>query len=222
MIQRPVLCAPRKIDWMLINRKEALRKIVVDNGTFVVFPPLGIHHNVITVRRTYKQRRSFGLFDEEYLLCCRFSAMIPFSCNEQFDRSWSWRWLFENANDTPLSGKTSDTLLSLQAQSYVACIQLSHVVLELLAASSLVQPVDDAQFHANLVQNAFGYIALESRAEIVLKNQFIEVYGSDAAVKSAVAQICELDFVKVSPVKLARNLFTLRQPFDSCFTPPLS
>ncbi len=32
-----------------MNRKDSLRKILLDNGTFAVFPPIGIHHNIITV-----------------------------------------------------------------------------------------------------------------------------------------------------------------------------
>ncbi|KAJ3255829.1 hypothetical protein HK104_007128, partial [Borealophlyctis nickersoniae] len=46
---RPILSHPRKLDWMLINRKDALRKIMTDNACFVGIPVLGSGSNILSV-----------------------------------------------------------------------------------------------------------------------------------------------------------------------------
>ncbi|KAF9201507.1 hypothetical protein BGZ49_008250 [Haplosporangium sp. Z 27] len=46
---RQVNIATRKLDWMLLNHREKLRSIMIDNATFVAFPPLGGTHPTISV-----------------------------------------------------------------------------------------------------------------------------------------------------------------------------
>ncbi|KAJ9474011.1 KH domain-containing protein [Pseudozyma hubeiensis] len=49
IISRDAAILPRKLDWMLTERLEELRSIMIDNGTFVAFPLLGSQASVISV-----------------------------------------------------------------------------------------------------------------------------------------------------------------------------
>ncbi|KAJ3106810.1 hypothetical protein HDU97_005517 [Phlyctochytrium planicorne] len=49
IVRKQVLCLPKKLDWMLVSRKEHLRKIMIDNGVFLSLPSVGSGGNVITV-----------------------------------------------------------------------------------------------------------------------------------------------------------------------------
>lgn len=49
IISRDAAILPRKLDWMLTDRLEELRSIMIDNGTFVAFPLLGSQTSVISV-----------------------------------------------------------------------------------------------------------------------------------------------------------------------------
>ncbi|KAF9913752.1 hypothetical protein BX616_009645 [Lobosporangium transversale] len=46
---RQVNIATRKLDWMMLNHREKLRGIMIDNATFIAFPPLGGTHFTISV-----------------------------------------------------------------------------------------------------------------------------------------------------------------------------
>ncbi|KAJ3205135.1 hypothetical protein HDU67_009091 [Dinochytrium kinnereticum] len=49
IVRKQVLCLPKKLDWMLVSRKEQLRKIMIDNGVFLSMPFVGSGANIITV-----------------------------------------------------------------------------------------------------------------------------------------------------------------------------
>ncbi|KAG0262874.1 hypothetical protein BG011_009582 [Mortierella polycephala] len=46
---RQVNIASRKLDWMLLNHRDKLRTIMIDNASFIAFPPLGASHPIIFV-----------------------------------------------------------------------------------------------------------------------------------------------------------------------------
>ncbi|KAI1319543.1 hypothetical protein EDD11_003813 [Mortierella claussenii] len=46
---RQVNIASRKLDWMLINHRDKLRAIMIDNASFIAFPLLGASHPIIFV-----------------------------------------------------------------------------------------------------------------------------------------------------------------------------
>ncbi|KAF8941321.1 hypothetical protein BGZ47_007410 [Haplosporangium gracile] len=46
---RQVNIASRKLDWMLLNHRDKLRSIMIDNASFIAFPPLGASHPIIFV-----------------------------------------------------------------------------------------------------------------------------------------------------------------------------
>ncbi|KAJ3114313.1 hypothetical protein HDU96_002278 [Phlyctochytrium bullatum] len=49
VVRKQVICMPKKLDWMLVSRKEQLRKIMVDNGVFLCLPSIGTGKNFIVV-----------------------------------------------------------------------------------------------------------------------------------------------------------------------------
>ncbi|KAF9133027.1 hypothetical protein BGW39_010817 [Mortierella sp. 14UC] len=46
---RQVNIASRKLDWMMLNHRDKLRSIMIDNASFIAFPPLGASHPIIFV-----------------------------------------------------------------------------------------------------------------------------------------------------------------------------
>ncbi|WFD25864.1 hypothetical protein MNAN1_000831 [Malassezia nana] len=49
LVTRQVSLVPRKIDWLLQERLEALRELMLDNSTFLEFPPMGSQQNQVSV-----------------------------------------------------------------------------------------------------------------------------------------------------------------------------
>lgn len=49
LYQKEVVLHPRKLDWMLLHKRNDIRKIMRDNGSFVEFPKMGTKDNLITV-----------------------------------------------------------------------------------------------------------------------------------------------------------------------------
>lgn len=138
-----------------MNRREQLRKIVNDNGTFVVFPPIGIHHHIVTV---------YG-------------------------------------DDRVYVNRTLRQIMLLVTESITACLQLQQPVFALPSGefvsnvpgeSSIPGPV------AKKIQDRLAPIVRSSRSEIVFKANFVEIYGTDMAVKSAFQTLMEESWAKMS------------------------
>jgi len=73
---RDVKCLPRKIDWMLISKRDALKKIMQDNATFIEFPPIGSSNDTIFVygdERVFVERTIRSLM---LLACSYYKATI--------------------------------------------------------------------------------------------------------------------------------------------------
>jgi hypothetical protein len=49
MYHKDAVLHPRKLDWMLLHRRNDLRKVMRDNGSFVSFPKMGSGGNLVTV-----------------------------------------------------------------------------------------------------------------------------------------------------------------------------
>ncbi|EIW69943.1 hypothetical protein TREMEDRAFT_71463 [Tremella mesenterica DSM 1558] len=49
VISRDTVILPRKLDWLLIERVDELRKIMSDNGTYIQVPSVGTQRSLITV-----------------------------------------------------------------------------------------------------------------------------------------------------------------------------
>ncbi|KAJ3036357.1 hypothetical protein HDV00_002773, partial [Rhizophlyctis rosea] len=72
---RAILCLPRKLDWMLINCKDQIKKIMTDNACFVSIPLLGSNSNILHVTGddgVYLERAIRAV----NLMCCDFYAAV--------------------------------------------------------------------------------------------------------------------------------------------------
>ena len=49
IISRDTAVLPRKLDWMLLERMDDLKSIVIDNGSFINFPAIGSQSSLLTV-----------------------------------------------------------------------------------------------------------------------------------------------------------------------------
>ncbi|KAJ3213275.1 hypothetical protein HK099_007479 [Clydaea vesicula] len=49
LLARTVVCLSRKLDWLVLNHKEKLKKIMSDNATVLILPKLGGSSNTLTV-----------------------------------------------------------------------------------------------------------------------------------------------------------------------------
>lgn len=49
MYHKDAVLHPRKLDWMLLHRRNDLVKVMRDNGSFVSFPKMGSRSNLVTV-----------------------------------------------------------------------------------------------------------------------------------------------------------------------------
>jgi hypothetical protein len=84
MMTMSVPCISRKLDWMLVNRRDQLRKIMNDNGVFLSIPPIGsnigsirvIGDDPIFVERSI---RSLMVLACEYYICSIQVSMLPSS-----------------------------------------------------------------------------------------------------------------------------------------------
>ncbi|KAJ3012639.1 hypothetical protein HKX48_006174 [Thoreauomyces humboldtii] len=96
---RSIPALPRKLDWLLLNRKEALLKIMSDNATHITIPPLGSGHNTVQIAgddRVYLDRTCRVLM---HMVCDFYVAGIQLE-----------------SNPIPLGAKPSHPLLNLLSQ----------------------------------------------------------------------------------------------------------
>ncbi|VDB84505.1 unnamed protein product [Peniophora sp. CBMAI 1063] len=54
VVSRDTAILPRKLDWMVLERADDLKAVMNDNGTFIMFPPLGSSTSLITVFGDHK------------------------------------------------------------------------------------------------------------------------------------------------------------------------
>ncbi|KAJ3157618.1 hypothetical protein HDU86_003270 [Geranomyces michiganensis] len=81
MQTRTITALPRKLDWLLLNRKDALLSIMSDNATHVTIPALGSAHNGVQVTgddRVYLERTCRALM---HMVCDFYVAGIQLSAN---------------------------------------------------------------------------------------------------------------------------------------------
>lgn len=83
---RQVNIATRKLEWMLLNHREKLRAIMLDNASFIAFPPLGATHPIIfvygetrvNVERTI--RMVMQLVSNKPILAFSYSILVYVTC----------------------------------------------------------------------------------------------------------------------------------------------
>ncbi|KAI8996183.1 hypothetical protein BC832DRAFT_535406, partial [Gaertneriomyces semiglobifer] len=139
---------PRKLDWMLMNCKQTLRKIMRDNATYIGIPPLGTNTNHLVIvgdDRVYLERS------------CR--AIMHMVCD-----------------------------------FYVAGIQLGTPAINQPTPAPILSPL------MHLI-NPLCRISQQTRAEVVIQKQYIEIYGLEAAVKSAYQAVSTLDTLRTLSIR---------------------
>lgn len=99
LVSRQVVLVPRKADWLLLERLEELRAIMIDNSSFLELPPVGSQQAPVTV---YGAMR----VDVERSIRGLMQLVVPFySANV---------WLLPGAFDTLGIGAKPDTALIAQ------------------------------------------------------------------------------------------------------------
>ncbi|KAJ1551723.1 hypothetical protein HK096_003315 [Nowakowskiella sp. JEL0078] len=73
VITKNVTCLQRKIDWLLSTKQDVLKKVIFDNGTFLLLPSFGSDSNILGIMgvdRVHIERTSRSLM----ILICDFYA----------------------------------------------------------------------------------------------------------------------------------------------------
>lgn len=143
--KRQVTLMPRKLDWLLLERLEALREVMLDNSTFIEFPLIGSQRGQVTVHGTSR-------VDVE---------------------------------------RSIRILMQLVSPCYVATLWLLPSVLDTLGLSK-----GDSRAMAALLSSA----SATSGAEACFQGNCVEIYGTDAEVRS-----CLRFFLRQSAVKHYTN-----------------
>ncbi|TPX61251.1 hypothetical protein SpCBS45565_g07317 [Spizellomyces sp. 'palustris'] len=145
LMTKHITSLPRKLDWMLVNRKDHLRKVMQDNATHIGIPTLGSNVNTLTI----------------------------------------------SGDDRVYLERTCRALMHMVCDFYVAGLQLSAPPIPQATIAAACKSTTITHFIA-----ALGRICQSSRAEVVVQKNFVEIYGLEAAVKSAYQHVADLDFIK--------------------------
>ncbi|KAL5039169.1 hypothetical protein RTP6_006368 [Batrachochytrium dendrobatidis] len=90
VLTKPVPCLPRKIDWLFMNKKQQVRKIIHDNATYISFPPLGSNSNVLTFYAElpiYMERAIRAIMQlvcEYYISCIQLQNIESTQISQQY------------------------------------------------------------------------------------------------------------------------------------------
>ncbi|KAI7899462.1 uncharacterized protein BX663DRAFT_441211 [Cokeromyces recurvatus] len=79
MYHKDAVLHPRKLNWMLLHRKDDLRKIMRDNGSFISFPKMGTSNNVVTVYAENRVNAERTLRSLHFLACSIYEACFYFN-----------------------------------------------------------------------------------------------------------------------------------------------
>ncbi|CAO3675270.1 unnamed protein product [Rhizopus stolonifer] len=79
LYQKEVVLHPRKLDWMLLHKRNDIRKIMRDNGSFVEFPKMGTKDNLIRVFAENQVNVERTLRSLHFLACGVYEACFYFN-----------------------------------------------------------------------------------------------------------------------------------------------
>ncbi|KAI8390924.1 uncharacterized protein BYT42DRAFT_490751 [Radiomyces spectabilis] len=80
MYHKEATLQARKLDWMLVHRRDDLRRIMHDNGSFIEFPALGANSGTVVVYAENRVNAERTLRLLNYLACSIYEACFYFSC----------------------------------------------------------------------------------------------------------------------------------------------
>lgn len=161
-VKRQVTLMPRKLDWLLLERLEALREVMLDNSTFLELPLIGSQRGQVTVHGTSR-------VDVE---------------------------------------RSIRILMQLVSPCYVASLWLLSSVLDSLGLSK-----GDTRAMATLLSSA----SAASGAEVCFQGNCVEIYGTDAEVRSCLSFFLRQSAIKhyTSEVRFQLELATDHREFIS-------
>ncbi|KAI8363815.1 hypothetical protein EDC96DRAFT_212166 [Choanephora cucurbitarum] len=79
MYHKDAVLHPRKLDWMLLHRRNDLRKVMRDNGSFLLFPKMGSGSNIVTVYAESRVNAERTLRSLHFLACSVYEACFYFN-----------------------------------------------------------------------------------------------------------------------------------------------
>lgn len=79
MVQKDAVLHPRKLDWLLIHRKNDIRKIMRDNGSFISFPKPSSGGNLVSVFSDSRVNAERTLRCLHFLACDIYEACFYFN-----------------------------------------------------------------------------------------------------------------------------------------------
>ncbi|KAG0182236.1 hypothetical protein DFQ29_005119 [Apophysomyces sp. BC1021] len=79
MYHKDSLLHARKLDWMLLHRRDELRKIMHDNGSFIAMPSLGSGNGVVTAYAENRVNAERTLRSLNFLACSIYEACFYFN-----------------------------------------------------------------------------------------------------------------------------------------------
>ncbi|KAI8989337.1 hypothetical protein BDB01DRAFT_781420 [Pilobolus umbonatus] len=79
MYQKEAILHPRKLDWLLLHRREDLKKIMRDNGAFIAFPKMGSNNDRVTVHAENRVNVERTLRSLHTLACGIYEACFYFN-----------------------------------------------------------------------------------------------------------------------------------------------
>ncbi|CEG62961.1 hypothetical protein RMATCC62417_00185 [Rhizopus microsporus] len=77
--QKEAVLHPRKLDWMLLHKRNDLRKIMRDNASFIHFPKMGTGSNLVTVYAENQVNVERTLRSLHHLACGVYEACFYFN-----------------------------------------------------------------------------------------------------------------------------------------------
>ncbi|CAO3621245.1 unnamed protein product [Cunninghamella blakesleeana] len=82
MYHKSVIMVPQKLDWMLLHRRDEIRKIMHDNGSFVEFPILGSGEDRVSVYAENRVNAERTLRAINFVACSIYEAIFFFNNND--------------------------------------------------------------------------------------------------------------------------------------------
>ncbi|KAL0088764.1 hypothetical protein J3Q64DRAFT_1675710 [Phycomyces blakesleeanus] len=79
MYHKDTIMHARKLDWMLLHRRDELRTIMHDNGSFIALPPLGSGTGLVTVYAENRVNAERTLRSLNFLACSIYEACFYFN-----------------------------------------------------------------------------------------------------------------------------------------------
>ncbi|KXS14128.1 hypothetical protein M427DRAFT_33335 [Gonapodya prolifera JEL478] len=182
LVHAPITCLPRKLDWLLCRRRAAVIDIMTQNAVFLEFPPLGSGSpvlQVVGIDEVYVRRavRMVMKMTEEYYVACMVLA---------------------DSSDSVFACHSPDTCPNL----------LSHTTGGGTSTSTSTTTSSGGSHSRSTHSHSctLAAIADKTNTEIVLKANFVEMYGTAEHLKRAFRGVAEVTRIYIHDTKFQIEL----------------